>query len=121
MRNTLLLHDFTSKPDPLDDINKSLKSIQHQLLSELAYKQDIISSKEEEITSLNNELAQKNELIEVLNKKVLEVERKNEGNKQLNKKLINEVVRKQQDIEWYKRTYESRSLLGTLKEKIFGK
>ncbi|ALI97804.1 hypothetical protein [Rufibacter tibetensis] len=121
MRNTLLLHDFTSKPDPIEDINKSLKLIQHQLLSELAYKQDIISSKEEEIIKLKEELGQKNEVIESLFKQVQEVERKNEGNKQLNKKLINEVVRKQQDIEWYKRTYESRSLLGTLKEKIFGK
>ncbi|WP_181306856.1 hypothetical protein [Rufibacter sp. XAAS-G3-1] len=121
MRNTLLLHDFTSKPDHLEDINESLKKIQYHLLDELALKQELILAKEAEILHLKAELLQKDEKIESLNKKVAEVERNNEGNKQLNKKLINEVVRKQQDIEWYKRTYEKRSLLGTIKEKIFGK
>ncbi len=88
------------------------------MLSEIAYKQDVISAKDKEIATLKEELRCSHEAIEILEKKIQEVERKNEGNKQLNKKLINEVVRRQQDIEWYKRTYERRSFLGMLKEKV---
>jgi hypothetical protein len=44
--------------------------------------------------------------------------RKQEGTKQLINKLLEDIRRYQNDIEWYKRTYERRSLLGTLKEKL---
>ncbi|WP_207435238.1 hypothetical protein [Sabulibacter ruber] len=121
MENSIPLQEFIPKQDPIENISKTLTNIQEQLLKELYSKQQLIETKEKEITDLKSKLEDRIKHIENLNQKIIEVERNNEGNKQLNKKLINEIVRKQQDIEWYKRTYESRSLLGTLKEKIFRK
>jgi activator of HSP90 ATPase len=118
MGTALLLQDYISPTEHLEDIHKSLDSIQAHLLQELSYKQSLLIAKDQEISELKAALDAKIALVEELNTKVLAVERNNEGNKQLNKKLISEIVRKQQDIEWYKRTFEKRSLLGTLKEKI---
>jgi len=42
-----------------------------------------------------------------------------EGNRQLINKLLGDLSKLQNDVEWYKRTYEQRSFLGTLREKIF--
>ncbi|AKQ45110.1 hypothetical protein TH63_04820 [Rufibacter radiotolerans] len=81
----------------------------------------MLDAKDQEILQLKAALQTKIQMVEELNQRVLVVERNNEGNKQLNKKLISEIVRKQQDIEWYKRTYEKRSLIGYIKEKIFKK
>ena len=44
-----------------------------------------------------------------------------EGNNQLINKLLGELSKLQNDIEWYKLTYEKRSLLGTIREKLFRK
>ncbi|MDN3654404.1 hypothetical protein QWZ08_02130 [Ferruginibacter paludis] len=44
-----------------------------------------------------------------------------EGNRQLINKLLGDLSKLQNDIDWYKRTYEQRSFLGTVKEKIFRK
>ena len=44
-----------------------------------------------------------------------------EGNRQLINKLLGDLSKLQNDIDWYKRTYEQRSFLGTVKEKIFTK
>jgi len=41
------------------------------------------------------------------------------GNRQLINKLLGDISRLQNDIDWYKRTYEKRSLLGLLREKFF--
>ncbi|WP_210465443.1 hypothetical protein [Rufibacter roseolus] len=119
MRNTLLLQDYITPTDHLEEINNSLRKIQTQLLQELSNKQEVLESKNQEIQELKAALENKSKLVEELKDAISVVERNNEGNKQLNKKLISEIVRKQQDIEWYKRTYESRSLLGTLREKLF--
>jgi len=119
MRNSYLLHEFTSPPDDqLGEVHKSVKQIQQHLLKELSLKQEIIEKKEDEIQQLQDALEEKLKAIEDLRLQVEEVVRNNEGNKQLNKKLLNELVRKQQDIEWYKRTYETRSLIGTIKQKL---
>ena len=44
-----------------------------------------------------------------------------EGNRQIINKLLGDQSKLQNDIDWYKRTYEQRSLLGTLREKILKK
>ena len=41
-----------------------------------------------------------------------------EGNSQLINKLLGELSKLHNDIDWYKRTYERRSLWGVLKEKL---
>jgi DNA repair exonuclease SbcCD ATPase subunit len=44
-----------------------------------------------------------------------------EGNRQLINKLLGDLSKLQNDLDWYKRTFEKRSLLGTIREKIFKK
>lgn len=119
MRNKYILHDNLAEPDHLESINTTLRLMQQQLLKELTYKQEIITAKEQEILKLSAQLEKKETQLQELTQKVEEVKRNNEGNKQLTKKLLNDLVRKQQDIEWYKRTYETRSFFGILKQKFF--
>jgi hypothetical protein len=121
MQKALLVHNYDSYESNLEEIHECLRLLYHQLSQELDNKQSIVNKQELEIQLLKEMLAAKDALVTELNAKILDTQRNNEGNKQLIKKLINDMVRKQQDIEWYKRTYESRSLLGTLREKIFGK
>jgi hypothetical protein len=42
-----------------------------------------------------------------------------EGTRQLVNKLLNDVEKYRRDIQWYRRTYETRSLPGTIWQKIF--
>ena len=44
-----------------------------------------------------------------------------EGNRQIINKLLGDQSKLQNDIDWYKRTYEQRGLLGTFREKILKK
>ena len=121
MRNPILIPEDTSHPGVLKGIYESLTKLNNQLANELALKQNLIESKDQEYQQLKNEVGILEKTVGELNQKLAEITRTNEGNRQIIKKLINDMVRKQQDIEWYKRTYETRSLLGTLKEKIFGR
>lgn len=104
-----------------ENIFQALKLIQNQLEKEIVSKQRTIERQEEEIRSLRAELGQKNDHIINLNLRLQECQKNTEGNRQLVNKLLNDIGRLQQDVEWYKRTYETRSLLGTLKQKIFNK
>lgn len=103
-----------------ENIFQALRLIQQQLEKEIVSKQKTIERQEEEIRRQRADLEQKNELVINLNMKLQECQKNAEGNRQLINKLLNDISRVQQDVEWYKRTYESRSLLGTLKQKIFG-
>jgi predicted nucleic acid-binding Zn-ribbon protein len=103
-----------------ENIFQALRLIQQQLEKEIVSKQKTIERQEEEIRRQRADLEQKNELVINLNMKLQECQKNTEGNRQLINKLLNDISRVQQDVEWYKRTYESRSLLGTLKQKIFG-
>jgi hypothetical protein len=121
MRNPLLIPSDSTPADLLKGIYESLRKINIKLEEELEAKQHMLTEKEQEILALKGIISEKEKEAEVLNKKNADIRRLNEGNRQIIKKLINDVVSKQQDIEWYKRTYETRSLFGTLKEKVFGK
>ncbi len=120
MKNALLVQKYNSQDYTMDSISNSLQHIHLHLIKEIDSRQNLIDDKDKEIAILKEMLHQKDLLINELNTKISETQRNNEGNKQLIKKLVNDMVRKQQDIEWYKRTYESRSFLGTLKQKLFG-
>jgi hypothetical protein len=76
---------------------------------------------EGDIQQLKIELQAKDMLIEELKEALTNAQLANEGNRQLINKLLGESGKLQNDIEWYKRTYEQRSFLGTVKEKIFTK
>ena len=110
-----------TQADLESEIFQSLKSIELQLQKELAAKQKIIDGSWEEIRNLRAQLDVKDHSILALQAKIADNQRNIEGNRQLINKLLSDLDRMRQDIEWYKRTYESRSLLGTIREKIFKK
>lgn len=110
-----------TQTDLESEIFQSLKSIELQLQKELAAKQKIIEGSWEEIRNLRAQLDVKDHSILALQARIADNQRNIEGNRQLINKLLSDLDRMRQDIEWYKRTYESRSLLGTIKEKVFGR
>jgi septation ring formation regulator EzrA len=105
----------------LKSIQKSIQEVQARLEKEVAAKQKTIEHQETEISKLRADLDRKASLIVDLNTKYTDCQRTSEGNRQLINKLLNDLERSNQDIEWYKRTYEKRSLPGYLKEYLFGK
>lgn len=101
-------------------ILQSLKNIELQLQKELSVKQKSLEESWSEIKHLRTLLAQKDGVIQELQGKLAENKKNIEGNRQLINKLLSDLSRMRQDIEWYRRTYETRSLLGTIKTKLFG-
>lgn len=99
-------------------IHRSLEDIQQKLETEITYKQAIIEECTKEIKLLRSQVELKDQLIQNFETKLLEYQRSMEGNRQLINKLLNDLERRQQDMEWYKRTYENRSLLGVIKDKL---
>lgn len=104
-----------------ENIFQALRLIQQQLEKEIVSKQRTIERQEEEIRRQRTDLEQKSETITKLTLGLQDCQKNSEGNRQLINKLLSDISRMQQDIEWYKRTYETRSLLGTLKQKIFNR
>ena len=121
MGKPLLLPQDEPQQYYLESIHQSLEVIQLQLLSEIKVKQEAMQLLVERMTNLENTIEKRDQKISELNAELELNRRMTEGNRQIVNKLLNDIDRLQQDVEWYKRTYESRSLLGTIKEKIFGK
>lgn len=96
----------------------SLESIKHFIETELRAKQAQIVRLQCSIDSLKKELEETKMQVESKDRQLLHTIQLNEGNKQLINKLIGNISKLQNDIDWYKRTYESRSLIGTLLEKV---
>jgi uncharacterized coiled-coil protein SlyX len=108
----------TDRAGLVEDIYKSLKEIQQKLEEEIINKQTIIDGCNNEIHALRTQMAGKDKTIQSLEHRITESQRSIEGNRQLINKLLNDLNRMQQDLEWYKRTYENRSLLGVIKDKL---
>lgn len=89
------------------ELRESLGQIKHYL--------------EKNIRDLTLEVDRKNFEIKDLRESLDKASRQAEGNSQLINKLLGELSKLQNDIEWYKLTYEKRSLLGTIREKLFRK
>lgn len=104
----------------LSDIKSSLDAIDKKLMFGLTARQRTVDLQELEIKRLHVLLEDKSKQILLLSDEVTEFKNSAEGSRQLINKLLNDIERLQQDIDWYKRTYETRSLLGTLKQKLFG-
>ena len=121
MGEHVLLPQDESQPSYLESIHATLEAIQQQLLNEVKVKQEALQLLVERMTSLEHSIEQREQKIYDLTTELEQNRRMTEGNKQIINKLLNDIDRLQQDLEWYKRTYESRSLLGTLKEKVLGK
>lgn len=119
LRKLLPEAPIVTNDELVHDIYESLKNIQHKMEEEIVSKQTIIEGSWEEVRTLRRIIQEKDNTIQQLKNKVEDSQRNMEGNRQLINKLLNDLERMQQDVEWYKRTYESRSLFGTIKEKIF--
>jgi peptidoglycan hydrolase CwlO-like protein len=112
---------FYDKMNGIDQngfVLKALKNIEERLESELGTKQEFIEWQQVEQRRLQREISDKNNTISDLNDKLAECRSRVEGNRQLINKLITDIDRLQQNIEWYKRTYETRSLFGVIKDKL---
>jgi phage shock protein A len=99
-------------------INERLEQISQYLKQEIECKQKTIVEQRMEIERLQQELNQKTVVISNLQQQVQQSLQNTEGHRQLINKLLNDIEHYQNDIEWYKRTYERRSIWGVLKEKL---
>ena len=72
------------------------------------------------IDRLAKESEKKDNEIRYLKEELQKAKQYSEGNSQLINKLLGELSKLHNDIDWYKRTYEKRSLLGTIREKFSG-
>ena len=104
--------------EKLDDFQQSLEMIEHKLDTEIAAKQNTIDRQEQEIQRLHGLVEDKNKIILEINGKLVDCMRNSEGNRQLINKLLNDIDRLNRDMDWYKRTYEKRSLAGLIKDKL---
>ncbi|MET0638201.1 MAG: hypothetical protein ABWZ25_19380 [Chitinophagaceae bacterium] len=105
--------------DRIDDLQQSLEVIESKLDIEILGKQTTIERQEAEIQRLHALVEEKNKVVLDTNTRLAECMRTGEGNRQLINKLLGDLDRLAQDVEWYKRTYEGRSLFGTLRQKLF--
>jgi hypothetical protein len=104
-----------------DLIRQNLDQIKSFIEIELAEKKETIKEQVAEIEELKKLLQQKDVAINMFEANTREFQETAEGNRQLINKLLGDISRLQNDIDWYKRTYEKRSLLGVLREKFFHK
>jgi len=107
-----------TEQEKFDQLQRSIEIIELKLDAEIASKQTTIEQQQDEIYRLHKALEDKNRSVEEGREKLERCSKESEGSRQLINKLLNDMERLQHDIDWYKRTYEKRSLLGTLKEKI---
>ena len=103
------------------DIQSQLNRIEDFLLGEFTEKKLALQKQQSEIELLKTSLKEKAVEINSIKEKLRQGLDLAEGNRQLINKLLGEISKLQNDVEWYKRTYEKRSLFGTVREKLFRK
>lgn len=101
-----------------DLIRENLDQIRDFIELELAEKKETIKNQSREIEELKKTLQQKDTAISMFEANAREFQETAEGNRQLINKLLGDISRLQNDVDWYRRTYETRSFLGTLKQKF---
>ncbi|HEY0433515.1 MAG TPA: hypothetical protein VGC95_06560 [Chitinophagaceae bacterium] len=116
MKNDILYNSTSLENDT--SLLRTLKQIEQKLEKGIAGREDVIRWQHEELKRLQHELSEKSSVITHLNTKLIECGSQSEGNRQLINKLINDIDRLSKDVEWYKRTYETRSLFGVVKDKL---
>jgi len=99
-------------------INERLEQIRLYLESEIESKRRTVEQQQQEIALLKKDIQGKTNDIILLQQQLQQCSQQTEGHRQLINKLLNDIEHYQNDIEWYKRTYERRSLFGVLKEKL---
>lgn len=99
-------------------INERLEQICHYLKDEIESKQQTIQEQRKEIERLQQEINSKTTVLTNMQQQMQYNAQSTEGHRQLINKLLNDIEHYQNDIDWYKRTYERRSIWGVLKEKL---
>ncbi|RYY20991.1 MAG: hypothetical protein EOO04_19020 [Chitinophagaceae bacterium] len=110
--------EYEAEPERLGEIAEKLDDVLMYLKNELAGKNQIINNQSAEIQRLRSVVDQRQKQLEKTQDKLEELESRSESNRQLINKLLGDISHYQNDIEWYKRTYEKRSFWGVMKEKI---
>lgn len=90
-----------------EDDQQGRDHLHRQLGDILAYLKTLGEKKDAEIAALRKELQ--------------ECRQVGEGTRQLINKLLNDIDNYRKDIVWYQRTYETRSLPGTIWQKLLRK
>lgn len=116
-----VIEENENKTLEMQFIHERLEEIKLYLEKEIAFKQRIIDSQGEQIGQMKTQAEEKDLVIRRLEDHLQECRQTNEGTRQLINKLLNDISNYQKDIEWYKRTYEKRSLAGTIRQKLFRK
>ena len=107
-----------SEAENLVEITDKLDDILMYLRTELQAKQQIIETQAAEMLRMRGVIEDKQDIIAEMQERVAEIEQKAESNRQLINKLLGDISHYQNDIEWYKRTYEKRSIWGVMKDKL---
>ncbi len=123
MKDSVIVKNLYTSQEPgrNENLEQRFQEISQKLDTEIAAKQRTIERLEFELREIKTATEEKNNQIKQLNEKLADCMYNAEGNKQLISKLLNDIDRLNLDIEWYRRTYEKRSLLGTIREKLFRK
>ena len=110
----------TSKQTQLNEISEKLEDIVSFMERELKNKQQLIEQQQEDIQRITAEKDSKDIVINSLKEQLENASHQVESNRQLINKLLGDISHYQNDLEWYKRTYEKRSLFGVIKDKLMG-
>lgn len=102
----------------LEQINKDLDYIRCFLEKEMVLKQKAFEKSALDNDALRKVIEEKNKEITNQLTKLQDLQQATEGNRQIINKLLNDISHYQKDIDWYKRTYEQRSFIGYLKERL---
>jgi hypothetical protein len=116
-----VIEENGNKAFELQSIHARLEEIRLYLEKEITFKQQIIDEQVKQLSQLKTVTEEKDVIVRRLEDQLLECRQTNEGTRQLINKLLNDISNYQKDIEWYKRTYEKRSLLGTIRQKLMRK
>jgi len=116
-----VIEENGNKTLELQSIHERLEEIRVYLVKEVAFKQAVIDGQGEQLGKLKMHAEEKDLMLKRMNDQLQECRQTNEGTRQLINKLLNDISNYQKDIEWYKRTYEKRSLAGTIWQKLFRK
>jgi len=117
MKNDILHNKINGVNNDIIVLNV-LRSLEQKLEKEIVAKQSFIKWQQDELKRLQNEVLKKDHIIDEFNIRLMECRSNVEGYRQLINKLITDVDKLQQNVDWYKRTYESRSLFGVIKDKL---
>ena len=112
------ISDDTENLELAAPASASLKRLENFLLQELEHKQRTLDKKDAEISVLQKQLIESQQQLQLAQQRQAECQRSIEGNRQLINKLLTEQTLLQQSLTWYKRTYESRTLMGIIKDRL---